>query len=151
MFNKIYNLLFNKKKVEIMRYPNKYNENNQDRIINIADTITDVADTKTAILTIIPNGITPYTVYCIYILNIIGNICVVDLHVEAVAGEGMLSSNKRDSKTYTGTETYGGYIDSYSSYTTSYIQITNQSGGDLSFAFNAVVAGDVSYTLTKTT
>ncbi len=150
MFKKIYDFLFNRKNIKALSYPNKYNGNREDRLTNIDGTIADVADTKLAILTITPNGVTPYTVNGLYISGIIGNVCTVDLHIEAVAGEGAIAGNKRDSKSYVGTETYGGYIASFSSYTTSYIQITNGSGGNLSFTFNGVVYGDVSYTITKT-
>lgn len=144
--------IFNKdKKVQVLSYPNKYDGNKQDRVVNITGSATAVADTKMAILTITPNGITPYTVNGVYVSNIIGNICTIDVHVEVTPGEGAIADNKRDSKDYAGTETFGGYIASYSSYTTSYIQITNSSGGALTFDFNGLVYGDVSYTITKTT
>lgn len=142
--------LFNKnQKVTALSYPNKYGDKTT-RITNISGSAVNVANTKIAILTITPNGVTPYTTKGLYISNIIGNACVVDLYVETTSGEGALAGNKRDTKVYTGAETYGGYIANFSSYTTSYIYVTNSSGGDLTFIFNGVVEGDVSYTITKT-
>jgi len=106
----------------------------------------------TATITLIPGLLTSptYTMSALYISNIIGNAITVDIHVEQSPGDGLLASNKRDSKVYTGAETFGGVISEIESATKTFIVITNNTGGVIAFGINMILYKDVSYTIVAT-
>ena len=87
-----------------------------------------------------------YIVDSVFVNNIVGKVCTVAVHIEVVGGEGALAGNKRDSKTYAGTEAFGGYIGGVAAHTPSYITILNSSGGALTYSFVATISGRVSIT-----
>jgi hypothetical protein len=107
-------------------------------------TSASVANGSTLTITITPKQMSvPYTLGSVFLNNIVGKACTVNVHSEIIDGEGVLAGNMRDSKTYAGSETYGGYIGDFVASTKTHITVLNSSGGPLAYTFVATIMGSV--------
>jgi len=108
-------------------------------------TSSSVANANTLTVTITPSVAgSKYSIGSIFIDNIIGKACTVKVHVEVNVGEGALAGNVRDSKTYAGSETSGGYISGIVASTPCHITVLNSSGDALVYTLMITVLGGVS-------